>query len=269
MRGRDRGPTTSVAIETPAHPTTWTYAQRVDPHLHAGNIVKHLGVQMYAGRPVPAIAELISNAWDADATNVNVRLPLDVPWDSSDADHFIEVEDNGNGMTWEMVRDDYLDVGRDRREVERTDRSPGGRLVQGRKGVGKLARIMHDGGKIWRRLWQEGGDSRSKLLSRQIASWISRPPHRHEQRYAPSLRPSSGRTQEAHSRFRRRQPVLRRGSGCCCARLSGVLGSASGLPAAFATCGDASRVEHSLVELIKTRVFAIVAATRTATTSIG
>ncbi len=28
----------------------------------AGNIVKHLGVQMYAGRPVPAIAELISNA---------------------------------------------------------------------------------------------------------------------------------------------------------------------------------------------------------------
>jgi hypothetical protein len=25
----------------------------------AGNIVKHLGVQMYAGRPVPAIAELV------------------------------------------------------------------------------------------------------------------------------------------------------------------------------------------------------------------
>ncbi|HUS46541.1 MAG TPA: hypothetical protein VM098_00365, partial [Phycisphaerae bacterium] len=43
----------------------------------AGNIVKHLGVQMYAGRPVPAIAELISNSWDADATNVDVRLPLD------------------------------------------------------------------------------------------------------------------------------------------------------------------------------------------------
>ena len=43
----------------------------------AGNIVKHLGVQMYAGRPVPAIAELISNAWDADAKQVEVQLPLD------------------------------------------------------------------------------------------------------------------------------------------------------------------------------------------------
>ncbi len=105
----------------------------------AGNIVKHLGVQMYAGRPVPAIAELISNSWDADATEVKVRLPLDEAWDPINHEQFIEVSDNGNGMTWDMIRDAYLDVGRDRREMERTDRSPGGRLLQGRKGVGKLA----------------------------------------------------------------------------------------------------------------------------------
>ena len=102
----------------------------------AGNIVKHLGVQMYAGRPVPAIAELISNAWDADAKDVKVRLPLGEPWDPTNADQFIDVSDNGNGMSWEMVRDAYLDVGRDRREAEKTDRSPGGRLLQGRKGSG-------------------------------------------------------------------------------------------------------------------------------------
>lgn len=105
----------------------------------AGNIVKHLGVQMYAGRPVPAIAELISNAWDADATEVEVRLPLDEPWEPSNEDQFIEVSDNGNGMAWEMVRDAYLNVGRDRRKMEKTDWSPGGRQLQGRKGVGKLA----------------------------------------------------------------------------------------------------------------------------------
>lgn len=105
----------------------------------AGNIVKHLGVQMYAGRPVPAIAELISNAWDADATEVDVRLPLDEPWDRDNSEHFIEVSDTGNGMKWDMIRDAYLDVGRDRREAERTDRSLGGRPLQGRKGVGKLA----------------------------------------------------------------------------------------------------------------------------------
>ncbi len=105
----------------------------------AGNIVKHLGVQMYAGRPVPAIAELISNSWDADATVVSVHLPLDEAWDHENKDHVIEISDNGNGMTWDMVRDAYLDVGRDRREAENTDRSPGGRPIQGRKGVGKLA----------------------------------------------------------------------------------------------------------------------------------
>jgi hypothetical protein len=73
----------------------------------AGNIVKHLGVQMYAGRPVPAIAELISNAWDADATKVEVRLPLDEPWNPTNVNQFIDVTDNGYGMTWVMVRDAY------------------------------------------------------------------------------------------------------------------------------------------------------------------
>lgn len=105
----------------------------------AGNIVKHLGVQMYAGRPVPAIAELISNAWDADATKVEVTLPLDEAWEPDNAEQIITVSDNGNGMTWDMVRDAYLNVGRDRRKTEKTDISPGGRRLQGRKGVGKLA----------------------------------------------------------------------------------------------------------------------------------
>lgn len=105
----------------------------------AGNIVKHLGVQMYAGRPVPAIAELVSNAWDADATQVDIHVPLDAAWETANAGHYIEVSDNGLGMNWDMIRDGYLDVGRDRRLDLNTDRSPGGRLVQGRKGVGKLA----------------------------------------------------------------------------------------------------------------------------------
>jgi hypothetical protein len=64
---------------------------------------------------------------------------LDEAWDPTNQDQFIEVSDDGNGMTWDMVRDAYLDVGRDRREVEKTDKSPGGRRLQGRKGVGKLA----------------------------------------------------------------------------------------------------------------------------------
>ena len=38
-----------------------------------------------------------------------------------------------------MVRYAYLNVGRDRRKTEKTDKSPSGRPLQGRKGVGKLA----------------------------------------------------------------------------------------------------------------------------------
>lgn len=106
---------------------------------YAGEIVKHLGVQMYSGRPVPAIAELISNAWDADAQVVDVRLPLDEAWSPQNESQAIEVSDDGDGMSWETVRDAYLDVGRDRREAEKTDKSRKGRPLQGRKGVGKLA----------------------------------------------------------------------------------------------------------------------------------
>ena len=100
----------------------------------AGKIVKHLGVQMYAGRPVPAIAELISNAWDADATQVEVLLPLGEAWEPDNHEQLITVSDNGNGMTWEMVRDAYLYVGRDRREKENTDKSPGGRRLRRGRG---------------------------------------------------------------------------------------------------------------------------------------
>lgn len=105
----------------------------------AGNVVKHLGVQMYAGRPVPAIAELISNAWDADAKTVRVVIPLGQAWEPGNEKHVIQVEDDGLGMTWDMVRDAYLDVGSDRRQRDKSNHSPGGRLLQGRKGVGKLA----------------------------------------------------------------------------------------------------------------------------------
>ena len=41
---------------------------RFDP-----NVITHLGIQMYSTLP-PVISELVSNAYDADATRVVVRL---------------------------------------------------------------------------------------------------------------------------------------------------------------------------------------------------
>jgi hypothetical protein len=110
-----------------------TAAARVLRMDFAGSLVKHLGLQMYSGA-VPAIAELISNSYDADATKVEVNVPLDAPLTASSE---IVIRDDGIGMTFDDLNDKYLVVGRDRRTTG--DRSPGGRLVLGRKGLGKLA----------------------------------------------------------------------------------------------------------------------------------
>ncbi len=98
-----------------------------------GRIIDSLGIQMYRS-PVAAIAELIANAWDADATEVDVELP-----DSLSGDPKIAVRDNGLGMTFQQCQDWYLNVGRNRRGGDLTDRSLGGRPVLGRKGIGKFA----------------------------------------------------------------------------------------------------------------------------------
>jgi hypothetical protein len=100
---------------------------------YAGGLVKHLGLSMYRGA-VPALAELISNSWDADATKVTVSIPFGVGM----KDQRIQVADDGRGMAWDEVQKAYLVVGRDRRKAE-GEKTPKGRPVMGRKGLGKLA----------------------------------------------------------------------------------------------------------------------------------
>lgn len=102
---------------------------------YAGGLVRHLGLQMYAG-VVPAVAELVANCWDGDASRVDIEIPLDEPL-TDDAE--IHVSDDGAGMAFDEVNDAYLVLGRDRRAATGTDYTPGGRRVMGRKGIGKLA----------------------------------------------------------------------------------------------------------------------------------
>lgn len=105
----------------------------------AGQLFRHLGLQMYSGA-VPAIAELISNAYDAMARNVWIAIPTGRALQESDQ---IKVTDDGHGMTFGECNDQYLNVGRDRRGGQSghtesyNDLEP--RRVQGRKGIGKLA----------------------------------------------------------------------------------------------------------------------------------
>jgi hypothetical protein len=98
-----------------------------------GRIIDSLGIQMYQS-PVAAIAELVANAWDADAREVKISLPSQI----GDAGAFI-IEDDGHGMTFKECQDNYLNIGRNRRVAEHSSLSRGGRPVLGRKGIGKLA----------------------------------------------------------------------------------------------------------------------------------
>ncbi len=99
--------------------------------------IKHLGLQMYSTLP-PVIGELVANAWDANATRVDITIP-DTPIDQKRSE--ITIEDNGIGMSDKDVRERYLIIGRDRREREGSDRTPEPlkRRIMGRKGIGKFS----------------------------------------------------------------------------------------------------------------------------------
>jgi hypothetical protein len=98
----------------------------------AGRLIDLLGQQMYGGA-VPSVAELVANAWDADAPKVEIFIPEDVHSPNAE----ISVRDFGKGMTFDELNKYYLHIGYERRL--RGDKTEGGRLVMGRKGIGKLA----------------------------------------------------------------------------------------------------------------------------------
>ena len=93
-----------------------------------------LGVKMYTRLP-HALAETISNSYDADAKNVIVDMKQ-----AGDKIELISITDDGFGMTREEVKDQFLIVGRKRRKEKEGDKqTPSGRKITGRKGLGKLA----------------------------------------------------------------------------------------------------------------------------------
>lgn len=95
------------------------------------NTIQHLGIKMYSNLP-SAVAELVANSYDADAHSVEIDL-IDTKGNRS-----LTVKDNGHGMTFGEINDCFLRIGRNRRS-ENASRSPEGRVVTGKKGLGKLA----------------------------------------------------------------------------------------------------------------------------------
>ncbi len=111
-------------------------------------MVDKLSVKLYDSVSA-VIAELVSNSYDADATEVQIEAPMGrclatkAGGRIKDKNLEIRITDNGIGMTPREVNDYYLVVGSERRHDPRPgrgDKSPRfGRRVMGSKGIGKLA----------------------------------------------------------------------------------------------------------------------------------
>ncbi len=80
-----------------------------------------------------AIVELVKNAYDADSPVVNIVFKA-----SADRKHYsITVEDHGHGMSRDTVINKWMVPSTDDKLKRRE--SPGGRIMQGRKGIGRYA----------------------------------------------------------------------------------------------------------------------------------
>lgn len=101
---------------------------RFDPHT-----IEHLGIKMYSQLPY-ALAELVANAYDAGAENVIIRL-----YDENPENKRIIVSDDGEGMSFDEIRDNFLVIGRRRRDEDESRDNLKGRKITGKKGIGKLA----------------------------------------------------------------------------------------------------------------------------------
>lgn len=102
---------------------------RVDTHLAALLSENYRSTEQ-------AIKELVDNAWDADATHVDITLPHQMTHDP------IVVSDNGTGMMPREVEKDYLAIASSR--ISRKGEVTVGRKrkVRGRKGIGKFAGLV-------------------------------------------------------------------------------------------------------------------------------
>ena len=92
--------------------------------------LKHMGAGLYSSMPA-VLSEAVANAWDADATQVNITTDFDRGT--------ITIEDNGHGMDVADANEKYLSVGYERRIAGEGITPRLKRQVMGRKGIGKLS----------------------------------------------------------------------------------------------------------------------------------
>jgi signal transduction histidine kinase len=94
--------------------------------------IRQLGQELVGDRTT-AVTELVKNAYDADATTVDLRFVR-----AGRKGGTLEIEDNGNGMSLDDVQRGWMRISTDLKDVK--DQSPHyGRTRAGRKGIGRFA----------------------------------------------------------------------------------------------------------------------------------
>ena len=91
-------------------------------------LLRELGERL-VGQPHIALAELIKNSYDADATQVTIKF--------SPNNDCIEVSDNGHGMTFEAFKNSWMRIGTTHKRERQSKNLR--RQMTGSKGVGRLA----------------------------------------------------------------------------------------------------------------------------------
>ena len=71
-------------------------------------VLNHLGLNLYSNTSA-VLSEVVANAWDADATEVDIQIDGDT----------ISITDNGIGMSLSDINNKYLTVGYQKRSEHR------------------------------------------------------------------------------------------------------------------------------------------------------
>lgn len=121
----------------------WVFIEQVSSHLVDSNSqdirfkvdaghIQRLGFELVSKQET-ALIELIKNAYDADATTVNIQFIK-----SDEKNGTLIIEDNGVGMDIDTIKHAWMNISTDYKRIN--DISPRyGRIRSGRKGIGRFA----------------------------------------------------------------------------------------------------------------------------------
>jgi hypothetical protein len=107
-------------------------------------LITMIGDQLIRNEKI-ALIEIIKNSYDADATWIQIRFINFAQKDDElkfTKDSRIEIEDDGIGMTFDIIKDAWMNPASPHKYLQRKigkNRTKRGRITQGEKGIGRFA----------------------------------------------------------------------------------------------------------------------------------